>query len=88
MSPGITASQVSASVNSSRTPATASQASGPALERNPTSSATSTTTTSEIAFATSDVSTCAHSTDERAIGIERNRSKIPLRTSRNSRYAV
>ena len=38
----------------------------------------STTTTSEIRLATSEVSTCAHSTDERAIGMDWNRSKMPL----------
>jgi hypothetical protein len=50
--------------------------------------ATSTTTTSEIRLATSEVSTCAHSTDDRAIGMDWNRSKTPLFISRKSRNAV
>src|SRR6202158_2890045 len=69
-SPAITAIQVSASVNSTRMPATASHASTPAEERKPITSATRTMTTTEIALDTSEVSTCPHSTDERAIGIE------------------
>ena len=36
----------------------------------------------------SEVSTCAHSTDDREIGIEWNRSKMPLCRSVNSRTAV
>jgi len=52
------------------------------------SSATSTTTTSETRLATTDVSTWAHSTDEWVIGIDWNRSKMPLVMSRKSRYAV
>jgi hypothetical protein len=51
-------------------------------------SAASTTTTSDIRMATSEVSTCAHSTDDRAIGMEWNRSKMPLFMSRKSRNAV
>ena len=39
--------------------------------------AKSTTTTSDIRMANSEVSTCAHSTDDRAIGMEWNRSKSP-----------
>ena len=74
----MTASQVSARVNSARIPATASQASRPAEVRNPIRSATSTMITSVIPLATSEVSTCAHSTDDRAIGMEWNRSKMPL----------
>jgi hypothetical protein len=54
-------------------PATASHASTPAPERKPMRRATSTTTTSEIRLATSEVSTCAHSTDDRAIGMDWNR---------------
>ena len=34
--------------------------------------------TSESPLATSEVRTCAHSTDERAIGMDWNRSKMPL----------
>src|SRR6478609_5785105 len=75
--PGMTASQVSASVNRMRMAATASHASTPAGDRKPMTTATATTTTIETRLATSDVSTCAHSTDDRAIGIDWNRSKIP-----------
>jgi hypothetical protein len=39
--------------------------------------------TTEIALDTSDVRTCPQSTDERAIGIEWNLSKIPLCRSSN-----
>ena len=66
-------------------PATASHASTPAPERKPIRRATSTTTTSAIRLATNEVSTCAHSTDDRAIGMEWKRSKIPLCISRKSR---
>ena len=88
VSPGITASQVSARVNSARMPATASHASTPAPERNPKSRAATMTTATDIAMAASEVITCAHSTEDRAIGIEWNRSKIPLCRSPKSRYAV
>jgi hypothetical protein len=50
--------------------------------------ATRTTSTSEIRLEATEVSTCAHSTLERAIGMDWNRSKIPLCTSVKSRYAV
>ena len=50
--------------------------------------ATPTTTASETEFATSEVRTCAQSTDERAIGIDRKRSKSPPCLSRKSRKAV
>ncbi len=50
--------------------------------------ATRTTITSEIRLETTEVITCAHSTLERAIGIDWNRSKIPLCISVKSRYAV
>src|SRR3984957_7010527 len=86
--PAITAIQVSASVNSTRRPATASQASTPADERKPMRSATRTMATTEIALDTSEVRTCPHSTDERAIGIEWNLSKMPLCRSLNRRKAV
>jgi len=69
-------------------PATASHASTPAPERKPMTRATSTTTTSEIRLATTEVSTCAHRTDDRAIGMDWNRSKMPLFISRKSRNAV
>ena len=51
-------------------------------------SATRTTTATEIALDTSEVSTCPHSTDERAIGMEWNRSKMPPCRSLNNRKAV
>src|SRR6266536_3996547 len=86
--PGITAIHVNARVNTIRMPATASHASTPAPERKPMRRATRTTTTSEIRLATSEVSTCAHSTDDRAIGMDWNRSKMPLFISRKSRNAV
>ena len=50
--------------------------------------ATSTTTTTEIRLATSEVSTCAHSRDDRAIGMDWSRSKMPLCMSLKSRKAV
>ena len=50
--------------------------------------ATSTTSTSEIRLAASEVSTCDHSALERAIGMDWNRSKIPLCMSVKSRTAV
>jgi hypothetical protein len=84
----MTAIHVSARVNRMRMPATASQASTPAPERKPVAMATSTTTTSEIRLAASEVSTCAHSTDGRAIGMDWNRSKIPPCRSVKSRNAV
>ena len=86
--PGITAIQVNAKMNRIRMPPTSSQAVTPAPDRNPMRSATSTTTTIEIRFAASEVSTCAHSTPDRAIGMDWNRSKIPPCTSENSRLAV
>jgi hypothetical protein len=87
-SPALTASQVTASVNSTMMPSTPSQATTPAPERNPIATATRTTSTSETRFAISEVSTCPHRTAERAIGIDWNRSKIPLETSVKSRKAV
>src|SRR3984893_12681268 len=84
-SPAITAIQVSASVNSTRMPATASHGSTPAEERKPITSATRTMTTTDIALYTSEVRTCPHSTDERAIGIEWILSKMPICQSMNSR---
>src|SRR3981081_77929 len=87
-SPAITATQVRASVNSKRIPATATQASTPAGERKPMRSATRTMTTTEIALDTSEVRTCPQSTDERAIGIEWHLSEMPLWRSLNRRKAV
>src|SRR5258708_6948113 len=75
--PAITASQASASVNRTRMPATASHANTPADERKPMRRATSTTTTSFNESATTEIYTCPHSTDERAIGMDWNRSKRP-----------
>ena len=42
----------------------------------------------EAMFATRDVSTCAQSTLDLAIGMDWKRSKMPPCRSRNSRYAV
>src|SRR5260370_23481404 len=67
---------------------TASHASTPADERKPMRSAARTMTSTEIALDTSEVSTCPHSTDERAIGIELYLSKMPLCRSLNRRKAV
>jgi hypothetical protein len=50
--------------------------------------ATSTTSTNEITVETTEVTTCAHSTLERAIGMDWNRSKIPFCRSVKSRRAV
>src|SRR5512146_1864516 len=85
--PAIMEIQVSASVNRTRMPDTASHASTPADERKPIRSAFRTMMTTEIALDTSEVSTCPHSTDERAIGIEWYRSKMPLCRSMNRRKA-
>ncbi len=74
----MTAIQVTARVNRTRIPATASHASTPADERKPIRRATSTTSASDSRLETTLVSTCAHSTLERAIGSDWNRSKIPL----------
>src|SRR5690349_17673225 len=87
-SPAITATHVSASVNRTRMPMTASQPRMLVPVRNPMRSATPTTIASEMRLATSDVSTCAHSELDRAIGIDWNRSKMPPCMSMNSRYAV
>src|SRR4051812_46320138 len=70
VSPGIIASQVSANMNSKSIPATSSHSSMPALGRKPMMTATRIITTTVMVFETSDVSTCAHSIDERATGIE------------------
>jgi hypothetical protein len=48
----------------------------------------STTSTIEIRVETTEVSTCAHSTLERAIGSDWKRSKIPVCMSVKSRSAV
>src|SRR5260370_25111462 len=88
VSPGITATQVKASVNNARMPTTASHDRMPADERKPIINATRMMTTTEIALETSEVRTCPHSMVEGAIGIERNRSIIPLCTSVNKRKDV
>ena len=62
-------------------PSTSSQATTPAPERKPIATATRTTRTSEIRLAITEVITCPHRTAERAIGIDWNRSKIPLEMS-------
>ena len=41
----------------------------------------------EVMLATSEVNTCAHSDDGRAIGIDWKRSKMPPACPRKSRYA-
>ena len=84
----MTASQVSARVNSARIPATASHARRLAEVRKPMTRATSTMITSVSPLETSEVRTCAHSTDDREIGMEWNRSKMPLCRSVNNRRAV
>src|SRR6266699_253234 len=88
VSPGITATQVKASVNNARMPTTASQDRMPADERKPISNATSMMITTEIPLETSEVRTCPHSRVEGAIGMERNRSIIPRCTSVNKRKSV
>src|SRR5215469_9986693 len=88
VSPGITATQVNASVTNARMPTTASQDRRPADERKPITSATSRMITSESALETSEVRTCPHSRVDGAIGMERKRSTIPRCTSVNNRNAV
>src|SRR6478672_12363656 len=88
VSPGITATQVKDRVNNARMPMTASQDRMPADERKPIIKATRMMTTSESALETSEVSTCPHSKEDEAIGMERKRSMIPFCTSLNKRYAV
>src|SRR4249920_1310928 len=83
--PGLTATQVKASVNNARMPTTASHDWMPADERKPIINATRMMTTTEIALETSEVRTCPHSMVEGAIGMERNRSMIPRCTSVNKR---
>jgi hypothetical protein len=69
-------------------PANASHPDTLASVRNPMIKATPTTTTTEIRFATMEVSTCAHKTAAREIGMDVKRSKMPPCRSRNNRYAV
>ncbi|CPU66062.1 Uncharacterised protein [Mycobacteroides abscessus] len=66
-------------------PSTASHDPTDALVRNPRRSATPTTSVTETRLATSEVSTCAHRTLDRATGIDRKRSTMPPWRSRNSR---
>ena len=84
----MTAIQVRASVKRPRIPATANQVTIPAEERNPMINATPTTTSSETRLATSEVITWDHRADDRAIGIDWKRSKMPSFRSRNNRKAV
>lgn len=84
-SPAIAAIHVKASVNNASIPATASHDNTPADERKPIISATRMMTATEMALDTSEVSTCPHSAAERAIGMEWNRSNIPLCISINRR---
>src|SRR5581483_7310046 len=88
VSPGITATQVKASVTNARMPTTVSHDRMPADERKPIINATRMMTITEIALDTSEVSTCPHSLVEEAIGMQRNRSMIPRCTSVNKRKAV
>lgn len=81
-------SQVNASVNRPSIPATASHFRREALERKPIKRATKNTTTSVNALEKSEVSTCAHNTDERLIGMVMNRDIGPLLISLNSRSEV
>ena len=50
--------------------------------------ATPITMATETRFETREVSTCAQSPEDLAIGMDWKRSKIPPCRSRNSRYAV
>src|SRR5699024_7487334 len=86
--PATTAIQVRVSVNKVRIPPTPSHAVGPAEVRKPISKATPTTIATATRLATTEVSTWAQSALARASGIARNRSKMPLLTSVNSRVAV
>ena len=88
VSPAITASQVRARVNSVRMPITDSHAAGPAEGRKPSAKPTPKMIATVTPLATSDVRTCAHSTLDRAIGMEWNRSTMPPCRSVNSRKAV
>src|SRR5215472_16655570 len=85
VSPGITATQVKASVNNASMPTTASHGRMPADERKPIINATRMMTTTEIALDTSEVRTCPHRMVEGAIGMERKHSMIPRCTSVNKR---
>ncbi len=86
--PAMIASHVSARVNSIRMPITPSQAQKLAPVRKPMRNPTPKMIARVMAFAVRDVSTWAHSTLDRAIGMEWNRSKMPLCMSVNSRNAV
>src|SRR5690349_5764865 len=68
--PGITASHVRASMNNPSMPVTSSHSQTLAPGRKPMRRATRIITTTDMELETSDVSTCAHNTDERATGIE------------------
>ena len=84
----MTATHVSASVNSARIPATASQAARSRRGAEPHEQAHQHDDHDRDRVGANDVSTCAQSTDGREIGMEWNRSKIPLCRSVNSRTAV
>ena len=66
-------------------PATASHPSTLVPVRKPRIRATPMTITSDAMLATSEVSTCAHSELDRAMGMDWNRSKIPPCRSRKRR---
>src|SRR5262249_39919970 len=84
----IIATHVSARGNRARMLATASQAKTPAEVRKPMRSPTPMMMATEMALDTNEVSTCPHRTDDRAMGMEWNRSKMPLCMSLNSRKPV
>src|SRR5262252_6213579 len=75
--PSATVSQVSAKVNAASRPMMASQATGPAVGRNPISSATPMVTTRPNAVLTMLPSTWPVSTDTRAMAMVRNRAMMP-----------
>jgi hypothetical protein len=76
-SPTAAASQEMARMNSSRTPAAASQSGGPALGRNPIRKATPNTSTVEARLRTTLAATCPARTDAPATSMDRNRSMTP-----------
>ncbi|MNJ04010.1 hypothetical protein D3C73_1645800 [compost metagenome] len=69
-------------------PITPSHAATLAPVRNPIRNPTAKMIASVMMFATRDVITCAHSTLDRAIGMEWNRSKMPDCMSVKRRNAV
>jgi hypothetical protein len=84
----MTATHVKANANSTRIPAAASHAKMPAPLRNPIKSATRKMITRVAIVDTSEVSTCAQSTEERLTGIALKRANSPFCISPNSLKAV